>query len=206
MNGIRVGMAGLMLGAGAMLCNPAAAQMLPAASLPTLSISAVATSSHHHDNIETAGQVVAIALPVIAGGISAYKDDWKGVQDLIIVTGATVGTAFLLKHVVHEERPDHSDNQSFPSDTAALAYAPADYLWRRYGWQYGVPAYAAAAFVGYSRVEAKKHHWWDVLASSAIAFGYNWAIVDRYRPWRGNLQTGISATPDGAYVEARYQF
>ena len=69
----------------------------------------------------------------------------------------TVGTAWALKHVVREQRPDHSDFQSFPSDTAALAFAPgASFLWDRYGWQVGVPAYAAAGFVGWSRVRCQK--------------------------------------------------
>ena len=205
MTKFRAAAAGLLAAMGLVLASaPASADMLPPASFPQLA--AATTSSHHQDNIETAGQVIAIALPIVAGGISVYKDDWQGVGQLVMATGVTVGTAFLLKYVVHEERPNHSNNQSFPSDTAALAYAPADYLWRRYGWQYGVPAYAAAAFVGYSRVESKQHYWWDVAASGAMAFGYNWLITDRYRPWRGNLQTGLMATSHGAYVAARYEF
>ena len=37
----------------------------------------------------------------------------------------------------------------------ALTDASADYMWSRYGWRYGVPAYLVAGFVGYSRVDAK---------------------------------------------------
>ena len=40
-------------------------------------------------------------------------------------------------------------------------------------------------FVGYSRVDAKKHHWYDVAASAGLALGFNYAFVtpyhDRYR-------------------------
>jgi membrane-associated phospholipid phosphatase len=204
MNAIRGVAAGLLLGAG--ICGSASAQMLPAANLPTLSIDATPAKHHHSDGVETAGQVVAIALPVIAGGISVYKDDWNGVGQLALVTAASVGTTYLLNHTVHEERPDHSDDHSFTSNTAALAFAPASYLWSRYGWQYGAPAYVAAAFVGYSRVDAKQHHWWDVAGSAAIAAGYDLLITSRYHVWRGNLQTGVSVTPDGAYVAAKYQF
>jgi membrane-associated phospholipid phosphatase len=109
------------------------------------------------DRIETAGTIVAVALPVAAGSITAPKHDWSGFAQLVAVTAATVGTVFTLKYVVHEERPDHSDNQSFPSDTSAVAFAPAQFLWDRYGWQYGAPAYLAAGFVGYSRVESRQH-------------------------------------------------
>jgi membrane-associated phospholipid phosphatase len=110
----------------------------------------------------------------------AHHNDWQGIGELAESTALTVGTALILKQIVREQRPDHSDFQSFPSDTAALAFAPANYLWSRYGWEYGVPAYAAAAFVGYSRVDAKKHHWYDVAASEGLALGFNYALVTPY--------------------------
>ena len=129
----------------------------------------------------------------------AVLDDWQGVAQLTLLTGATVGTAFLLKHVVKEERPDGSDDRSFPSDTAALAFAPANYLWDRYGWQYGVPAYAAAAFAGYSRVESRQHHWLDVATSAVLALGYDKLIVSRYQIYN-NISTGAYVTPHAAFI------
>jgi membrane-associated phospholipid phosphatase len=156
------------------------------------------------DRIETAGTIVAVALPVAAGSVTAFKHDWSGLAQLAVVTAATVGTAFALKHVVHEERPDHSDDQSFPSDTSALAFAPAQFLWRRYGWEYGAPAYAAAAFVGYSRVESKQHHWWDVAASAGLSWGYNRFITTEYT--RPDLYGGAYLTPGGGYVSLSYRW
>ena len=158
------------------------------------------------NGIESAGTAVAIALPFVAGGISlAHDQDWTGVAQMGVVTLATVGTAYGLKHVIHEERPDHSDFQSMPSDTAALAFAPAQYLWDRYGWQYGLPAYAAAAFVGYSRVDAKKHHWYDVVASAGLAWGYSRIFTTEYHE-RYRLSSNLYAAPDGAYVHVSYNF
>ncbi|MGN6517132.1 MAG: phosphatase PAP2 family protein [Rhizomicrobium sp.] len=156
------------------------------------------------DGIEKAGTAIAIALPVLAGGVSFLKSDWNGLAQMTVVTGATVGTAYGLKYIVHEQRPDHSDDKSFPSDTAALAFAPANFLWQRYGWQYGLPAYLAASFVGYSRVEAKQHHWWDVVASAGLAFGYNELITTRYRPY--GLYGGAYVTPHGAFLSVNYNF
>jgi membrane-associated phospholipid phosphatase len=153
---------------------------------------------------ETAGTDVAIALPVIAGGIAVYQGDWNGIGQLGIDTVATVGTAYALKHIVREERPDHSDFQSFPSDTAALAFAPAQFLWDRYGWQVGVPAYAAATFVGWSRVDAKQHHWYDVATSAGLAFGFSKLFTSRYRA--PGLVYGVEATPDSAYLHLSYNF
>ena len=80
---------------------------------------------------EAIGTSVAIALPVAAAGIAAYKRDWRGVVYLGIDTLATVGTAFALKQIVRERRPDGSDFKSFPSDTTALAASGSSFLWAR---------------------------------------------------------------------------
>src|SRR5450432_1305005 len=118
--------------------------------------------------IEDLGTGVAIALPMIAGGITLFKNDRKGSLQLITETFLTVGTAYALKNIVRERRPDGSAYQSFPSDTTALAASGSSFLWRRYGWEYGLPAFAATQFVSWSRIQAKQHHWYDTLASSAI--------------------------------------
>src|SRR5262249_22685930 len=91
---------------------------------------------------ESVGTDVAIALPLIAGVSTLAKDDWKGSAKLRVTPMARVALAYGLKHVIREQRPDKSDFQSMPSDTSALAFAPAQFLWDRYGWEYGVPAYA----------------------------------------------------------------
>jgi len=167
-----------------------------------LPASASTTVSSSDQAIGNAGTAVAIAMPLFAGGISLLHDeDWNGVIELSVSSGLTVGTALILKQIVREQRPDHSDYQSFPSDTAALAYSSADYLWGRYGWEYGVPAYAAAMFVGYSRVRVKQHHWYDVAASSALAFGVNYAIVTRYH---ASNRYSLSANSDGDSVGVRF--
>src|SRR6201991_92852 len=131
---------------------------------------------------ENAGKIVAIAIPLAAGGVALLHDwDWRGAKELTVDTALTFGTAFVLKQIVREQRPDKSDFRSFPSDTAALAFAPASFLWDRYGWQYGAPAYLAAGYVGYSRVDAKKHHVWDVAASAGIAFTFSKIFTTEYR-------------------------
>jgi membrane-associated phospholipid phosphatase len=164
-----------------------------------------ASANAKSDTIEQVGKALAIAEPVFAGGVSIYRNDWNGLAQMGVTTGATVGTAFALKYIVHEQRPDHSDNKSFPSDTAALAFAPANYLWDRYGWEWGVPAYLVAGFVGYSRVQADKHHWWDVAASAGIALGYTKLFTTRYLR-RYNVYGTAYASPDGVYLGMQYQF
>ncbi|HEY8947834.1 MAG TPA: phosphatase PAP2 family protein [Rhizomicrobium sp.] len=174
------------------------------AACAALMASCVAASAKS-DTIEQIGQALAIAEPVFAGSVSIAKNDWTGLAQMTVTTGATVGTAYGLKYVVHEERPDHSDDKSFPSDTAALAFAPANFMWDRYGWQWGLPAYLVAGFVGYSRVEAKQHHWWDVAASAGLAFGYSRIFTTRYiKPY--NIYGDAYVTPHGAFVTVNYRF
>lgn len=166
---------------------------------------AVVPLSPTQKRIETIGTGVAIALPVIAAGITFYKHDRKGLGQLVVQTALTVGTAYALKSIVRERRPDGSDFQSFPSNTTALAASGSSFLWRRYGLEYGLPAFAASQFVSYSRVQANKHHWYDTLASSAIALGYGYAITTPFKR-KYNISTELNAAPDGAMLHMAYDF
>ena len=158
----------------------------------------------HADN-EALGTGVAIALPLTAAGIAAYKRDWNGMVDLGLVTVATVGTAFALKQIVRERRPDGSDFKSFPSDTTALAASGSSFLWARYGWSYGLPAFAASQFVSWTRIDAKKHHWYDTAASSLIAIGYSALFTPRYKG-RYVIYSQLDASPDSAYLRLAMDF
>ncbi|HKB95486.1 MAG TPA: hypothetical protein VKB94_01480, partial [Rhizomicrobium sp.] len=70
-------------------------------------------------DIKTLGTGIAIALPVVAGGIAYYKKDRVGIAQLLVESALTVGTAYALKNIVRERRPDGSDYHSFPSETTA---------------------------------------------------------------------------------------
>lgn len=153
---------------------------------------------------ESTGTAVAIALPLLAGGYSIWKGDKTGFAQLTVDTLLTVGTAYGLKQFVREKRPDGSNYQSFPSDTAALAFAPAVYMWDRYGWQYGMPMVAAATYAGWTRVDAKKHHWYDVAASTGLAVISSRIFTTPYQP-RG-LHYDAMIQPDGGMVHLSYNF
>ncbi len=166
---------------------------------------AQAALSSRQKTIEDLGKGVSVALPLIAGGITLYKKDRKGSLQLITETFLTVGTAYALKSFVRERRPDGSDFHSFPSETTALAASGSSFLWRRYGWEYGLPAFAASQFVSYSRVQADKHHWYDTLASSGIAIGYGYLITTPFKK-RYNINTELEPAPGGAVVRLSYDY
>lgn len=129
------------------------------------------------DAFETFGDVGQFAIPAFAAAVAVAKGDGAGLVQLGVSTVAASGVVEGLKYGVDRQGPDGSD-QSFPSGHTARAFSGASYLHYRYGWQWGFPAYLAAGAVGYSRVDANKHYWSDVIAGAAIANVIAFALVD----------------------------
>lgn len=174
-------------------------------SAPVFAGTKSASKSADHTTLTTVGDATAIAVPLLAGGVALYKHDWTGVAQLAVEGVLTVGTAYALKNLVRERRPNGTDYQSFPSGTTAVSAAGSSFLWGRYGWEYGLPAFMATEFVSYTRVRAKEHHWYDTLASSAIAAGYGFIVTTPFKK-RYGIDTELSAAPDGAAVRFSYEF
>jgi len=90
-------------------------------------------------------------------------------------TLASVGVGFALKtalkKMVKEERPDHSDKESFPSGHATMAFAAArsiDKEFRKESIWIPIAGYAAATAIGVERVASDRHHWYDVVAGAGL--------------------------------------
>jgi membrane-associated phospholipid phosphatase len=113
----------------------------------------------------------ALLLPVV-------RDDSEGIYQAAYSISSAIGISLVGKALVDEERPDNSDNDSFPSGHTANAFASATTLHRRYGWEIGFPAYAVATLTGVARERARKHHWYDVLAGAIIGSATGWFFTD----------------------------
>ncbi len=144
--------------------------------------------------LRRAGDIVHLALPALAAGSAAWKRDWTGLREFGFSFGATAGTVGILKRVYGKSRPDLENNRSFPSGHTAFAFSGASFIWRRYGARFGVPAVAAAGFVGFTRIKGKKHFGDDVVAGAGIALIYNWLLV---KPPDGRVKIKPSATAGG---------
>jgi membrane-associated phospholipid phosphatase len=118
--------------------------------------------------IEAAGDVLYILMPVSTYGSTFYCKDKEGRKQFYKSFAASWLTTRGLKYMITKPRPDNSDNNSFPSGHASTTFQAAAYIRKRFGWKYGLPAYAGASFVAYSRVYAEKHYVEDVLAGAAI--------------------------------------
>ena len=108
--------------------------------------------------------VTALAIGKIAG--SERVSDVAGkVLRAQIMSQAVTG---VIKKAAQRERPDGSDTRSFPSGHTSVSFASATVLQREFGWKVGIPAYAAATYVGTARIEKKKHFLSDVAFGAAI--------------------------------------
>lgn len=128
-------------------------------------------------DIATAGDAAAVATVLAAGGITIARDDKEGIAQFVKSNVLAIPVTMGLKYSIHERRPDGSDNRSFPSAHTSVSFTSAEYLRKRYGWEYGLPAYTLASFVAYSRVESNKHHVRDVIAGAAIGIGSSYMFT-----------------------------
>lgn len=154
--------------------------------------------AHASDTWETISNVSTDALIAGAFVVPAYKKDWEGAKQAAFSIGSAAGTSIVAKHLIHEERPDHSGDDSFPSNHASAAFAAATTLNIRYGWQYGVPAYGLAALTAVGRVQADRHYWKDVVAGAAIGTTAGYLFTHKFSdnlaiaPWfDGHGDTGV---------------
>jgi membrane-associated phospholipid phosphatase len=133
------------------------------------------------DRIETAGDILEITLPVSALSLTFVYKDTNGTKQFIKSFGTTLGVTYFLKYTIHKKRPNGGEH-SFPSGHTSSSFASAAFIQKRYGWKYGVPAYLAATFVGYSRIECKAHYIEDVLAGALIGITASYLFTKKFLP------------------------
>ncbi|WP_225586728.1 phosphatase PAP2 family protein [Algoriphagus sp. Y33] len=128
-----------------------------------------------------AGDVLRGAMPALAlGSTFIWKDGQKGTYQFSKALAGTIALTYGLKLATNKERPNGENNNSFPSGHTSVAFASAAFVQKRYGWEFGIPAYLLAGYVGYTRIEANKHDGVDVLAGAAIGVGISYLFTKRY--------------------------
>lgn len=105
--------------------------------------------------VRTSGDVLAFVTPVASLTTVLVLQDWKGLKQGALAGVSTIGMTYALKYLIKKERPDGSDKHSFPSMHTSVSFTGAAFIQRRYGWKWGIPAYAIASYVGWSRTYAK---------------------------------------------------
>ena len=132
--------------------------------------------------VEDIGHYIQIGLPLTSLGISVGKGDMKGALQLLESFAVETAIVITMKRAINRKRPN-GGQFSFPSGHTAVSFMSSTYLWKRYGWEYGVPATALAAFVGYSRfgTDDPVHYFSDVVAGAAIGIGSSLLLTKRQK-------------------------
>ncbi|WP_080903470.1 phosphatase PAP2 family protein [Parabacteroides sp. Marseille-P3160] len=130
--------------------------------------------------VRTSGDITAALIPAACLVTTLALEDYEGLKQGAIAGVTTLGLSYALKYLVKKERPDHSDRHSFPSSHSSVSFAGATFLQRRYGWQWGVPAYVVASYTAWSRVYGKKHDVWDVGAGALLGVGCAYLFTTPY--------------------------
>ena len=132
-------------------------------------------SEHQPDHIRldnyTQYMPAAMVYGLNAAGIKGAHD-FKD-RTMIYATSQLISAAIVtpLKHLVKEERPDGSNNLSFPSGHTATAFSSAQFLFREYKdrniWL-SISGYPLAVFTGVYRTLNNKHWVGDVVAGAGV--------------------------------------
>lgn len=121
-----------------------------------------------------AGDIITGVLPASAFALAFFKGDTEGekqwLRNVIANQMLASGARLAFNQTSWGERPN-GHQYGFPSGHVAFVASGAAFLQERYGWQYGVPAWLLTGFVAYNRVNNDHHHWRDVIASGALAYG-----------------------------------
>lgn len=140
-------------------------------------------------NVEKVGDVInnvsdtlIYVVPTFAFGMTLGARDGPGTLQFGESVGVAMGITAALKYTIRERRPN-GQKQSFPSGHMAITVTSAEFMRKRYGWQYGLPAYLISAYVGYDRIRVDEHYYWDVAAGAAISFTSAYLITKPYKGW-----------------------
>lgn len=144
--------------------------------------------------IEKSGDLIQIGIPAIAFGSTLFlkstdKPHWQFVKSL----GTSLIITHSLKRIINKKRPD-GGAYSFPSGHTSAAFTGAAFIQKRYGWKYGIPSYILASYVGYSRVHANRHDYYDVLAGAGIGIISSFFFTKPYE--EKNIQLSFKKNND----------
>lgn len=150
----------------------------------------------HADTERELGDVLSYAMPAAVLGYELYQGDRDGALQFATSFTATTLATEVLKRTTKVERPDRTNDLSFPSGHAARAFSAASYIHRRHGWEYALPAYALATYVGHTRVQAKRHRWGDIAGAAAVSTIATWWLVEPKR----ERKVAIAPLYDGDFI------
>lgn len=142
-------------------------------------------------NVEKAGDILQFAVPLAGYGATFLWDDESARMQWYKSIATDVVVVFGMKNLINKKRPN-GGSKAFPSGHTSLAFVGASFIQTQYGFKNAIPAYIAASFVGYSRIQSKCHDLEDVIAGALIGMGITFYFH------QSNNDFTISPFSDGA--------
>jgi len=157
-------------------------------------------------SIQDIGDVLHSSIPIAVGLTTIIIKDKKGSWQFVKSFGLNIALTFALKHAIDKSRPHGTDGLAFPSGHTSVAFQSASFVQKRYGWSYGIPAYALASFVGYSRIEGidNRHDGWDVLGGIIVGVGSTYLFTTPYQ--EEYIELAFSSNNDNYLIGFRIKF
>jgi membrane-associated phospholipid phosphatase len=108
----------------------------------------------------------AVAVYAV-GKVSRHPEATHVGGDLIRAQVANGLVTTAIKVAADRDRPN-GGHYAFPSGHTSATFASAAVLQSHYGWKVGIPSYAVASFVGWTRVRDQAHWLSDVVFGAAL--------------------------------------
>ena len=142
--------------------------------------------------VKKSTDVLCLVPSATAAVNTVARHDRKGMLQLALSSASCIVVNYGLEAAITKERPDGTGHHAFPSTHTAAAFNGATFLTMRYGWKWGVPAYALATYVGWGRIYSDRHDIWDVLGGAALGAGTALIFTRPYKTQ--NAEISISPT------------
>lgn len=144
------------------------------------------------ENFHSAADDVFPLIPIV----QIYTGKYLGFQpentvlhqsiDIVVANSLTLGIITATKYLVKEERPDQSDNLSFPSGHTAIAFTNAALLFYEYrasNFWYASSGFLFATATAVFRVANNRHYASDVLTGAGIGLASG-ILISYYNPFQ----------------------
>ena len=126
--------------------------------------------------VKKSTDVLCLVPSATAAVNTVARHDRKGMLQLALSSASCIVVNYGLEAAITKERPDGTGT----------------FLTMRYGWKWGVPAYALATYVGWGRIYSDRHDIWDVLGGAALGAGTALIFTRPYKTQ--NAEISISPT------------
>ena len=156
--------------------------------LTLLATTLMMSNAHAKSSSERAGDILQILIPTATYSSTFVMDDEEGRNEFYKSFATNIVVTEGLKYAINKPRPENNGDRAFPSGHTSITFQSAAFVQKRYGVKYSIPIYVAATYVGWSRVDAKKHDWVDVAGGAAVGILSSYYFTKPYK--------GVTITPE----------